>query len=81
MLWRYQSENLPEFSEIDLRDVNQIGNFESRPIHVASTRGNVNEVTALLKDGAEVEVIGELGSTPLHDAVGQSHSAMVNILL
>ncbi|MGR3831832.1 ankyrin repeat domain-containing protein [Ralstonia pseudosolanacearum] len=73
VLKRYTDEDLPEFSEVALEDVNQIGNFGNSPVHVACVRGNVLEVQALLDGGANMNAIGELGNTPLHEAVGQGH--------
>jgi uncharacterized protein len=68
VLRRYKDEDLPAFSEVPLRDVNQVGNFGERPLHVASTRGSIEEIAALIEGGAEINAPGELGNTPLHEA-------------
>lgn len=81
VLKKYMDEDLPEFSEIPLEDVNQVGNFGNSPIHVACVRGNIAEVRALLDGGANVNAIGELGNTPLHEASGQGHIEVVRLLL
>jgi uncharacterized protein len=81
VLRRYKDEELPEFCEIPLKDVNQVGNFGDRPIHVACIRGNLEEIAALVRDGADVNAPGELGNTPLHEAVGQGHIGVVKALL
>ncbi|MBB6593737.1 ankyrin repeat domain-containing protein [Ralstonia solanacearum] len=81
VLKRYMNEDLPEFSEISLENVNQVGNFGNSPIHVACVRGSVVEVQALLDGGANVNAIGELGNTPLHEAAGQGHIEVVRLLL
>ncbi|HET7750868.1 MAG TPA: ankyrin repeat domain-containing protein, partial [Terriglobales bacterium] len=81
VLRRYEDEDLPAFSEVPLRDVNQVGNFGERPLHVASTRGNLEEIAALLGAGAEINAPGELGNTPLHEAVGQGHLEAAQFLL
>src|SRR5215468_7498332 len=81
VLRRYKDEELPEFSEIALEDVNQVGNFGDRPLHVACVRGNLEEIAALLEGGADVNAAGELGNRPLHEAVGQGHLAVVQFLL
>ena len=81
VLRRYQDEYLPEFSEIELHDVNQVGIFGTRPIHVAASRGSIEEVIALLEGGADVNAVGELGNTPLHDAVGLERAETVKVLL
>jgi ankyrin repeat protein len=51
--------------------VNQFGNFGERPLHVASARGNLDEMAALIDAGAEINALGEIGNTPLQEAVGQ----------
>ena len=81
VLRRYKDEDLPAFSEIALEDVNQVGNFGERPLHVASSRGNMEEIAALVEGGAEVNAPGDLGNTPLHEAVGQGHMKAVRYLL
>jgi len=57
--------DLPEFSGIHLRSVHQSGNFGDFPLHVALWRGNVEEVECLLAAGADPNVKGERGYTPL----------------
>ena len=81
VLRRYKDELLPAFSEVPLDDVNQVGNFGERPLHVASSRGNIDEMTALLEAGAEVNAPGDIGNTPLHEAVGQGHVEAIRLLL
>jgi ankyrin repeat protein len=81
VLRRYKDEDLPAFCEIALEDVNQVGNFGERPLHVASSRGNMEEIAALVEGGAEVNAPGDLGNTPLHEAVGQGHMVAVQYLV
>ena len=81
VLSRYKDEDLPAFSQILLQDVNQVGNFGERPLHVASVRGNIDEITALIEGGADVNAPGELSNTPLHEAVGQGHLEAIKALL
>jgi uncharacterized protein len=81
VLRRYKEEELPEFVEMQLTDVNQVGLFGDRPLNVAATRGIMDEVEALVRAGADVNSSGDLGSTPLHDAVGQGHIEVVKFLL
>jgi ankyrin repeat protein len=81
VLRRYKDEELPEFCEIPLHDVNQAGNFGDRPIHVACIRGDLEEIAALVHEGADVNATGELGNTPLHEAVDQGHIDVVKALL
>jgi|ERR1700740_3810682 len=81
VLRRYKDEELPEFVEIPLEDVNQVGNFGDRPLHVASVRGNMDEIVALVAAGADVNAPGDLASTPLHQAVSQEHLPATNFSL
>ena len=81
VLRRYKEEELPEFSGISLKDVNQAGNTGDRPLHVAATRGNMDEIAALVAGGADVNASGDLGNTPLHEAAAQGHLAAVKFLL
>lgn len=43
VLKRYEGEALPEFLDIELKDVNQSGNFGNTPLHVACSRGDMEE--------------------------------------
>lgn len=81
MLRRYQDEDLPDFCEIELTDVNQRGNFGDRPLHVAACHGDIDEILALLEGGAYIDAPGEHGFTALHDAVTQGHAPAVKLLL
>jgi ankyrin repeat protein len=81
VLRRYKEEELPAFAEISLEDVNQIGNFGERPLHVACARGNMEEIAALIEAGADVNAPGDMGNTPLHECVGQGHHPAIQFLL
>jgi len=80
VLRRYNDETLPDFCD-PLTDVNQVGTFGNRPIHLACFRGNINDVVALVEGGADVNAAGDMGSTPLHEAVEQAHAKVVKFLL
>jgi ankyrin repeat protein len=81
VLRRYKDEDLPAFCDVQLKDVNQTGNFGERPLQVACTRGFIEEIAALIEGGAEVNAPGELGNTPLHEAVSQGHAHAIRFLL
>src|SRR5215471_17714382 len=80
VLARYNDEWLPDFGEA-LTNVNQVGSAGNRPIHIASYRGNLPEIEALVEGGADVNAAGDMGSTPLHDAVSGGHPQAVKFLL
>lgn len=81
VLRRYSAEDLPEFVELALNDVNQRGNSGSTPLHVAAIRGRLDELEALLHAGATVDIRGENGNTALHEAALQGHAAIVTALV
>lgn len=81
VLARYADEELPEFKGISLADVNQKGRNGGTPLSVAATRGDVEEVRALLEGGANLNARGEHGVTPLHDAAGQGHFEVAKLLI
>lgn len=80
VLRRYNDESPSDFCD-PLTDVNQVGTFGNRPIHLACFRGNINDVVALVEGGADVNAAGDMGSTPLHEAVEQAHARVVKFLL
>ena len=80
VLARYNEELFPDFCE-PLTNVNQVGTFGNRPLHMASYHGNMEEIEALVEGGADVNVVGEKGSTPLHEAASQGHVEAVKYLL
>jgi len=41
----------------------------------------LEEISALVDAGADVNAAGDLGNTPLHEAVGQGHREAVQFLL
>jgi ankyrin repeat protein len=80
VLAHYNEELFPDFCD-PLTDVNQIGTFGNRPLHMASYHGNIEEIEALVEGGALVNVTGEKGKTPLHEAASQGHMEAVKFLL
>ncbi len=81
VLQRYSDELLPAFVGMTLNDVNQVGLFHERPLHVACVRGIMEEIEALVEGGADVNATGELGNTPLHEAVGHGRKEVIRFLL
>ena len=81
VLARFLEDQLGEFPNIDLHDVNQRGISGDRPLHVAAVRGDPEEVEALLAGGADVNAAGDMNKTPIHYAIGLGHSKIVELLL
>ena len=51
------------------------------PIHLASSKGQVAAVGALIEAGADLNVGNYIGDTPLHEAVHYGHKDVVKLLL
>jgi len=81
VLRRYKDDDLPAFAGIELTNVNQVGLFGERPLDIAATRGNLDEIYALVDAGADINAPGELGNTALHEATSQGHCEAVRVLL
>ncbi len=81
VLRRYLDEELPDFVDRPLTDVNMVGRFGSTPLHVAAVRGDAEEIRALIEGGADVNAEGELRNRPIHDAIGQQNVEAVRLLL
>ncbi|MBI3380495.1 MAG: ankyrin repeat domain-containing protein [Aquabacterium sp.] len=81
VLARYLEEALPDFADLPSLDVNQRGRFESCPLHIAATRGSAEEVQALLRGGADVRAVGDMGNLALHDAIDAGSLPAVQLLL
>jgi ankyrin repeat protein len=62
-------------------DVNEVGYDNDRPLHVAAVWGDIQAIEMLVAAGAELDAQGELGCTPLYNAVGQKHVAAARRLL
>jgi uncharacterized protein len=82
VLQSYTGDDLPDFLDVPITDVNQVGANGDRPIHIACIRGNLEDVIALVEEGgADVNAAGDLGYAPLHHAAGGGHLDIVNVLL
>jgi uncharacterized protein len=81
VLQKYTDDNLPDFYDAPITDVNQVGSNGDRPIHIACFRGNLEEVIALVEAGADVNAAGDLGYTPLHEATSNGFLEIVKVLL
>lgn len=72
--------DLPAFAR-STDDVNAIGTWGNRPIHVAAVHGDVEALCVLLDAGADISAQGEHGYTALHEAAEQGHTDAVRLLV
>mgnify|MGYP001952137090 FL=1 len=79
LLAEYSS--LPEFSGLECASADSLSLFGDRPVHIAASRGDINEIRLILDAGADINCKGEHGYTALHNAVAQGHRAAVEYLL
>jgi ankyrin repeat protein len=71
----------PEFLGIDLVDVNQRGAVDDSPLHIASRKGEIEDIEVLLSNGADINLAGDLGNTPLHQAAMTGKTEAIKKLL
>ncbi|KAF7937658.1 uncharacterized protein EAE98_001972 [Botrytis deweyae] len=62
-------------------DLNQADNALNTPLHGASLVGYDKIVEFLLSKDCNVDVVNDLGDTPLHDAIDNGHVEVVRLLL
>jgi len=81
LLERYIAEETNSFRGFSKLEVNTIGHENRTVLHMACTRGAVNDVEILLRGGAHVNAKDDVGHTPLHCAVFQRNACIVRKLL
>lgn len=56
------------------------GGFDDTLLHLIAFAGQVNDVEALLRLGANIDVRGDIGNSPLHFAVPGYQADVVRLL-
>ena len=75
-------EDMHTFMDVEKIELNgRYGAFEELPLHIFAIRGDLEACRILVEAGSEVNVPGEHGFTPLHEAVSQGHPEVVKLLL
>ena len=76
---KYQKNR--EFWDVQITEVNQCGLSGDTMLHIAAWQGNLEDINNLILLGASVNSIGDLGNTPLHQAVLSEQTGSIKILL
>jgi len=71
----------PQFLGLNITDVNQPGAVDDTLLHIAASKGELDDVKVLVACGAKVNAIGDMGGTPLHDAASAGRVEVVAFLL
>jgi len=70
-----------EFADMENIDVNAIGMFQNRPLHIVISWSDPSALKALIEHGADVNARGERGFTPLHHAIFMKNVDAVDMLI
>lgn len=69
------------FADMPVSDPNQRGFFDNHPLHVAAGWGDCAAIRVLVDAGARIDERGDLGFTPLLEAVAQGHRDAALLLI
>ncbi|ELY1881276.1 ankyrin repeat domain-containing protein [Pseudomonas aeruginosa] len=72
---------MPDFFEHQIDSVHYRNGWSDSPLHVVSCWGDCEAIRVLVAAGADINLPGETGFTPLHCAVEQDHPEAVALLL
>jgi ankyrin repeat protein len=82
VLARIRYAELPVFEGVEVDGPNVRGrSFGDTPLHIVAIWGDVEAARVLIASGAEIDARGEDDFTPLHNAVEQGHTEVVELLL
>lgn len=57
------------------------GSFKETPLHIFAVRGELDACKTLVEAGADLNIPGEYRFTPLHEAISQGHTSVVELFL
>lgn len=72
---------VPDFFEHQIDSVHYRNGWGDSPLHVVSCWGDCEAIRVLIAAGADINLPGEAGFTPLHCAVEQNHPEAVALLV
>lgn len=76
---KYQKSS--EFWDVEIESVNQHGLSGDTMLHVAVWQEDIEDIKKLILLGADIDSIGDLGNTPLQQAVLFEKAESIKILL
>ncbi|MCK9619035.1 MAG: ankyrin repeat domain-containing protein [Methylobacter sp.] len=79
LLKKYQQQ--VQFEDLELISPNQLGIDQDSPFHMACFRGDIDDVNIMIAAGADLNLYGDIGDTPLHYAVRMQREVVVEALL
>ncbi|MGP9601075.1 MULTISPECIES: ankyrin repeat domain-containing protein [unclassified Psychrobacter] len=71
----------PDFLGMNLDTPNDKGAVDDTPLHIASRRGDVEDIILFIKYGADINQKGDLDNTPLHFAAMTNNLEVAKTLL
>lgn len=76
---KYQEH--PDFYTIKITEIDQKSIDDDTMLHIAARSGAIEDIEKLIFFGANINAIGDLGNTPLHQAAMFGQLKSVSILL
>jgi ankyrin repeat protein len=72
---------LPDYLGVEFTTINSSNIFGSNALHCVCIWGDVERAKLLIRNGININAIGEHGYTPIHEAVAHEKIEVVKILL
>lgn len=69
------------FADKKITDPNMEGHFTNHPLHIVSVWGDCEAIKILVDAGAEINIKGERGFTPIMEAISQRKFDAVKLLI
>lgn len=73
--------DLPDYFGVEYNSINCSNIFGSNALHCVCIWGDVENAKLLIRNGININAVGEHGYTPMHDAVAHERTEVVKILI
>jgi ankyrin repeat protein len=70
-----------DFGYVEFSEINSTNSFGDNALHCIAIWGNCEMAKALIDAGININQHGEMGYTPLHNAISHGHIKLVKLLL